>query len=114
MRISDCSSDVCSSDLKHLVPLRRQRAKPLQVDLNVKVASIGENRAVFHHGEMFVRDDRWNARDGDEDIAARGGDDRSEERRVGKECVSTRRLRWSPYHSKNISLHPIKTQSVHK
>src|SRR3546814_17397829 len=24
---------------------------------------------------------------------------RSEERRVGKECVSTRRSRWSPYHS---------------
>src|SRR3546814_14403376 len=23
---------------------------------------------------------------------------RSEERRVGKECVSTRRSRWSPYH----------------
>src|SRR3546814_19944016 len=25
-------------------------------------------------------------------------DDRSEERRVGKECVSTYRSRWSPYH----------------
>src|SRR3546814_19857912 len=28
------------------------------------------------------------------------GIDRSEERRVGKECVSTCRSRWSPYHSK--------------
>src|SRR3546814_14192721 len=27
-------------------------------------------------------------------------DVRSEERRVGKECVSTCRYRWSPYHSK--------------
>src|SRR3546814_14219915 len=27
-----------------------------------------------------------------------GGGDRSEERRVGKECVSTCRSRWSPYH----------------
>src|SRR3546814_17277884 len=27
-----------------------------------------------------------------------GGVDRSEERRVGKECVSTCRSRWSPYH----------------
>src|SRR3546814_13076593 len=26
---------------------------------------------------------------------------RSEERRVGKECVSTCRSRWSPYHTKN-------------
>src|SRR3546814_21161928 len=29
-----------------------------------------------------------------------GRDDRSEERRVGKECVSTCRSRWSPYHYK--------------
>src|SRR3546814_13551146 len=28
---------------------------------------------------------------------------RSEERRVGKECVSTCRSRWSPSHSKNNS-----------
>src|SRR3546814_18872221 len=29
--------------------------------------------------------------------------DRSEERRVGKECVSTCRSRWSPYHSKKTN-----------
>src|SRR3546814_17552335 len=29
-----------------------------------------------------------------------GGGNRSEERRVGKECVSTCSTRWSPYHSK--------------
>src|SRR3546814_783396 len=28
----------------------------------------------------------------------RAEDDRSEERRVGKECVSTCKSRWSPYH----------------
>src|SRR3546814_12720938 len=35
------------------------------------------------------------------DVRLRGkfpADDRSEERRVGKECVSTCRSRWSPYH----------------
>src|SRR3546814_14791360 len=34
------------------------------------------------------------------DLFARhfSGDIRSEERRVGKECVSTCRSRWSPYH----------------
>src|SRR3546814_8395525 len=31
-------------------------------------------------------------------LRAEGGEDRSEERRVGKECVSTCRSRWSPYH----------------
>src|SRR3546814_18762508 len=30
----------------------------------------------------------------------RGARRRSEERRVGKECVRTGRSRWSPYHSK--------------
>src|SRR3546814_11279169 len=30
---------------------------------------------------------------------------RSEERRVGKECVSTCRSRWSPYHSKKKEKH---------
>src|SRR3546814_8284837 len=29
---------------------------------------------------------------------------RSEERRVGKECVSTCRSRWSPYHEKKTSI----------
>src|SRR3546814_4014946 len=35
--------------------------------------------------------------DGDERAASKGPY-RSEERRVGKECVSTCRSRWSPYH----------------
>src|SRR3546814_18079130 len=30
---------------------------------------------------------------------------RSEERRVGKECVSTCRSRWAPYHSKKKQTH---------
>src|SRR3546814_17153344 len=36
---------------------------------------------------------------------------RSEERRVGKECVSTCRSRWSPYHYKNKK--NTKTNRVH-
>src|SRR3546814_13681214 len=32
------------------------------------------------------------------DITESNGSSRSEERRVGKECVSTCRSRWSPYH----------------
>src|SRR3546814_13759076 len=35
---------------------------------------------------------------------------RSEERRVGKECVSTCRSRWSPYHSKKQTIHTEGTQ----
>src|SRR3546814_18594255 len=33
---------------------------------------------------------------------------RSEERRVGKECVSTCRSRWSPYHYKKTTHYPNK------
>src|SRR3546814_18128033 len=38
---------------------------------------------------------------------------RSEERRVGNECVSTCRSRWSPYHSKKHKLHH-NTYKTHK
>src|SRR3546814_13934858 len=43
--------------------------------------------------------------------------DRSEERRVGKECVSTCRSRWSPYHYKhkqNTERRSITTQKKTK
>src|SRR3546814_19932811 len=39
--------------------------------------------------------------------------ERSEERRVGKECVSTCRYRWSPYHyKKNNNLHTALTSNT--
>src|SRR3546814_15797562 len=55
-------------------------------------------------GDMAVAPCRANARDdafefGCRGRAAVGADvERSEERRVGKECVRTCRSRWSPYH----------------
>src|SRR3546814_2411064 len=39
-------------------------------------------------------------------VGIRVGWMRSEERRVGKECVSTCRSRWSPYHQKKKSVIP--------
>src|SRR3546814_13285906 len=38
--------------------------------------------------------------DRQESLAEQGEEGRSEERRVGKECVSTCRSRWTPYHYK--------------
>src|SRR3546814_21122287 len=49
-----------------------------------------------HHQIADVRRRRTH-RDGE-------GRGRSEERRVGKACVSTCRSRWSPYHSKKTSI----------
>src|SRR3546814_7043222 len=71
MRISDWSSDVCSSDLG--------------TDPSI------DDRA-FHE---FDRDDRYRRQGA---AYPSQGCHRSEERRVGKECVSTCRSRWSPYH----------------
>src|SRR3546814_7981402 len=83
MRISDWSSDVCSSDLC--------RSLRCVQDAELDAGTI---RGVRHQAaegvdlldQVTLADaaDRWIAR--------------SEERRVGKECVSTCRSRWSPYH----------------
>src|SRR3546814_8197728 len=72
MRISDWSSDVCSSDL---VPGRRSHQ-----------SSASKGTSARNHWGCR----KWNC-SGMFDV-------RSEERRVGKECVSTCRSRWSPYH----------------
>src|SRR3546814_13793975 len=37
---------------------------------------------------------------------------RSEERRVGKECVSTCRSRWSPYHKKKNEINMWQTMKI--
>src|SRR3546814_15295766 len=148
MRISDWSSDVCSSDLGRLVPLLQiaaveqdtagvgrvqpgqqldqgglagavladQRQRLAWTDVQVDVlqrrgvgAGVGEADVLEADAVAGVRAlDRR---------ALRGGHrgfqvfvqrrqvqvvlvHRSEERRVGKECVSTCRSRWSPYTKK--------------
>src|SRR3546814_19874718 len=94
MRISDWSSDVCSSDLR--LPDEAQRDQVTLAVGNADLALHGLFRFVGH-----PRADHDRARQqqqsviGDADAGAR-----SEERRVGKECVSTCRSRWSPYHKK--------------
>src|SRR3546814_10765531 len=102
MRISDWSSDVCSSDLvdRHL---RMLRLVGVQHRRNVVLGVAGGEQHA-RHGEAArhapgaqlvetLADDRR----GEFQEAALHRV-RSEERRVGKECVSTCRSRWSPYH----------------
>src|SRR3546814_13542842 len=105
MRISDWSSDVCSSDLKsYLGNLRRPIELVASLDASAKSA---EMRALVE--EIAAQSDLVTARfDGDDarrpSFAIRGDEGRaeavfrSEERRVGKECVSSCRFRWTPYH----------------
>src|SRR3546814_12127812 len=97
MRISDWSSDVCSSDL-----LGEQLDAPViehpvmqeilvdrgQLVLERLVQEI-DDLGIALHGRLLCAGLRLYA------IAA--AKDRSEERRVGKECVSTCSSRWLPY-----------------
>src|SRR3546814_1175286 len=80
MRISDWSSDVCSSDLSHI-----------PVVLNFSPC-LSFARYVLHR---FLQGKTFQLR---RQLAIHERQSRSEERRVGKECVSTCRSRWSPYH----------------
>src|SRR3546814_20326768 len=98
MRISDWSSDVCSSDLDGAA---RRRGHPLLLDHLQR----GRRREGGHErppgaeaaGELpGLRGDPR----GVHELQGRQGCRRSAERRVGKECVCTWRSRWSPNHYK--------------
>src|SRR3546814_5787134 len=93
MRISDWSSDVCSSDLDadvHAEVERQAQRHAEQCRVREAVAEIGHPPP---HDETAERSPDECYSDAGEDRPHR-----SEERRVGKECVSTCRSRWSPYH----------------
>src|SRR3546814_15801348 len=109
MRISDWSSDVCSSDLERKVMAicgdggfmmnsqEMETAVRLGLDLTVLIlndSSYGMIR--WKQANMGFED--WGLTYGNPDFVKYAESyGRSEERRVGKECVSTCRSRWSPY-----------------
>src|SRR3546814_15219161 len=107
MRISDWSSDVCSSDLPECVQrlLGELLAASILLASNIKFDGSlvlqlqGDGPisliVVECNADLSVRA-TVSLREGHEVPA--DGTLRSEERRVGKECVSTCRSRWSPDH----------------
>src|SRR3546814_14542399 len=101
MRISDWSSDVCSSDLRYTVATLRHLpvAAPYiammpQWDLLDFIARTARRYPAFD----LRMSTEATAPAFDASGRVSGVTLRSEERRVGKECVSTCRSRWSPYH----------------
>src|SRR3546814_19411160 len=97
MRISDWSSDVCSSDLVIDAEewekfLAHKYVGTKRFGLDGGEAMIPAMEAIIKYGGQYgVREIVYG-------MAHRGR--RSEERRVGKECVSTCRSRWSTYQEK--------------
>src|SRR3546814_16508115 len=98
MRISDWSSDVCSSDLWPLtlcaftsaaVILRKLRSS-LTFSSRTAVADTLDGGSI----EMIAS--HWS----------------TEERRVGKGCVSTYIYRWSPDPTKKYTLHTLSTPNI--
>src|SRR3546814_3297539 len=80
--VQTCALPICSN---------RIRTAVLQVlvnllDVGLPMAAATEAARLHIEGEAVAN------------IEAAGVEGRSEERRVGKECVSTCRSRWSPYH----------------
>src|SRR3546814_12920189 len=124
MRISDWSSDVCSSDLKAIA----HNWEPVTAPIYRAVPGFTEG-VLAECGHFLPSDQcevcpttwaeepqpttRYEAIEGQQEVVRSDNNDhigvtndtlglvsnsRSEERRVGKECVSTCRSRWSPYH----------------
>src|SRR3546814_12848351 len=116
MRMSDWSSDVCSSDLKYGGDLADYPAALAQRHAThapfapkwIVSGSINVDQPIGGGLKAFLYlDARYQSRANLSYSATTAPDyfqdgyalvNRSEERRVGKECVSTCRSRWSPYH----------------
>src|SRR3546814_1531786 len=101
MRISDWSSDVCSSDRGYPGKRYYQGCEPSD---EVETLAIERAKQLFGCGFANVQPHSGAQANGAVLLATvKPGDtimgmSRSEERRVGKECVSTCRSRWSSYH----------------
>src|SRR3546814_2537053 len=95
MRISDWSSDVCSSDL-NAMPMHRGIFIQTVPHCDPQGLSLFHSKNRPRHLIAICQHASRRSGVGPEVTISRGN--RSEERRVGKECVSTCRFRWSSYH----------------
>src|SRR3546814_12889965 len=107
MRISDWSSDVCSSDLDHATGWSSTVSHPARHLIRALPTPLNDRGPIV---PTYLLPRRYTLRFDPADIPVLAPIDhveragprvaeqkcRSEERRVGKECVGTCRSRWSP------------------
>src|SRR3546814_14157648 len=101
MRISDWSSDVCSSDLDdalQTVELAFDEAEIGQDHVDAGIIRIGEGDAAIDHQPLAAAAVAIDVHADFARAAEREKQERLEERRVGKECVSTCQSRGSAKH----------------
>src|SRR3546814_16214161 len=95
LRISDWSSDVCSSVLNGLIddfePLLRRPVPAIGVGVELLYQAFVTDLDLRQRDRGRQFENRQRLTLGRRQVV------RSEERRVGKECVRTCRSRWSPY-----------------
>src|SRR3546814_10527364 len=89
MRSSDWSSDVCSSDLGYVADGEGYLLAHLDQVAHASRLTPHQVEELSAQGDLQIVDIR---NVGEVETG------RSEERRVGKACVSRSRSRWSPYH----------------
>src|SRR3546814_14197454 len=113
MRISDWSSDVCSSDLSWIGLCGRLVAEipptidqldhfglaieRVRIDCAFVLAEKPDDRGDVRR-DRRIDAEEIGEREMSTILAVPPRKERSEERRVGKECVSTCKSRWSPDH----------------
>src|SRR3546814_19095604 len=108
MRISDWSSDVCSSDLdiygyreRHVTEAIIGNLQNVGIRANLNWVRFATFKEMNFEGKIPLRHGAfgsWSINDVSITMEGFFQGVRSEERRVGKECVSTCRSRWSRYH----------------
>src|SRR3546814_4224460 len=85
--VQTCALPICYVQMKDYDAAENWYARVVEME-----GSVADNRLLY--GEVLKANGRY--AEAKRQLMAYA--ERSEERRVGKECVSTCRSRWSPYH----------------
>src|SRR3546814_16602840 len=98
MRISDCSSDVCSSDLSNILHEEIRQLREENHTIRVDYEDIRQQQQDASQIADMMVTQRVDELQEKHAATLDKLHQRSEERGEGKECVSTCRSRWSLYH----------------